>query len=172
MAVGSRSQSARTYLEKHLEEFLDCDTDELIKHGLRALRDTLPNEVELNTKVMSSSSLYSFLCKIKFEELIYLILSLFTYSDHQIMVSIWPVQTPYILSFKSHVHFQLLLSLYWVFHFINLNILWQCLGLSSDPLNMFESTTVISVMINEDVSKFFSIHVWNKIEGYLWRLTY
>jgi 20S proteasome alpha/beta subunit len=88
MAVGSRSQSARTYLEKHLEEFLDCDTDELIKHGLRALRDTLPNEVELNTKVMSSSSLYSFLCKIKFEELIYLILSLFTYSDHQIMVSI------------------------------------------------------------------------------------
>jgi 20S proteasome subunit alpha 6 len=64
MAVGSRSQSARTYLEKHLEEFLDCDTNELIKHGLRALRDTLPNEVELNTKVFSS--LYSFSYKIKF----------------------------------------------------------------------------------------------------------
>lgn len=53
MAVGSRSQSARTYLEKHLEEFPDCDTDELIKHGLRALRDTLPNEVELTTKNVS-----------------------------------------------------------------------------------------------------------------------
>lgn len=25
--------------------------EELIKHGLRALRDTLPNEVELTTKV-------------------------------------------------------------------------------------------------------------------------
>jgi 20S proteasome subunit alpha 6 len=57
MAVGSRSQSARTYLEKHLDEFADCETDELIKHGLRALRDTLPNEVELTTKVTPSSFL-------------------------------------------------------------------------------------------------------------------
>ncbi|XP_047004179.1 proteasome subunit alpha type-1 [Schistocerca americana] len=53
MAIGSRSQSARTYLEKHLDEFLECDNDELIKHGLRALRDTLPNEVELNNKNVS-----------------------------------------------------------------------------------------------------------------------
>lgn len=60
MAVGSRSQSARTYLEKHLDEFLDCDTDELIKHGLRALRDTLPNEVELNTKVFSALCSFSY----------------------------------------------------------------------------------------------------------------
>lgn len=50
MAIGSRSQSARTYLEKHLDEFKECDLQELIKHGLRALRDTLPNEVELNMK--------------------------------------------------------------------------------------------------------------------------
>lgn len=61
MAVGSRSQSARTYLEKHLEDFADCETDELIKHGLRALRDTLPNEVELTTKVTPSSFLPLFL---------------------------------------------------------------------------------------------------------------
>lgn len=53
MAIGARSQSARTYLEKHLDNFLSCDTTELIKHGLRALRDTLPNEVELNTKNVS-----------------------------------------------------------------------------------------------------------------------
>lgn len=53
MAVGSRSQSARTYLEKHLNEFLSCDLDELVKHGLRALRDTLPNEVDLSIKVSS-----------------------------------------------------------------------------------------------------------------------
>ncbi|XP_074644253.1 proteasome subunit alpha type-1-like [Tubulanus polymorphus] len=50
MAIGSRSQSARTYLEKHMSTFLECDGEELIKHGLRALRDTLPNEVELTTK--------------------------------------------------------------------------------------------------------------------------
>ena len=51
MSIGARSQSARTYLEKHLDTFLDCTLEELIKHGLRALRDTLPNEVDLNTKV-------------------------------------------------------------------------------------------------------------------------
>lgn len=51
MAIGARSQSARTYLEKHLNTFMDCDLQELVAHGLRALRDTLPNEVDLNTKV-------------------------------------------------------------------------------------------------------------------------
>jgi 20S proteasome subunit alpha 6 len=50
MAIGARSQSARTYLEKFLDKFLDSSLEELIKHGLRALRDTLPNEVELTTK--------------------------------------------------------------------------------------------------------------------------
>lgn len=50
MAIGARSQSARTYLEKHLNVFQDCSLDELIKHALRALRDTLPNEIELTTK--------------------------------------------------------------------------------------------------------------------------
>ncbi|KAL3882257.1 hypothetical protein ACJMK2_028619 [Sinanodonta woodiana] len=50
MAIGARSQSAKTYLEKHLDEFLDCNLDELVKHGLRALRDTLPSEVDLTTK--------------------------------------------------------------------------------------------------------------------------
>lgn len=53
MAIGARSQSARTYLEKHLEEFLSCSVEELFKHGLRALRDTLPPEVDLTTKNVS-----------------------------------------------------------------------------------------------------------------------
>jgi len=53
MAIGARSQSARTYLEKHLEEFQSSSLEELVKHGLRALRDTLPNEVELSTKNVS-----------------------------------------------------------------------------------------------------------------------
>uniref|UniRef100_A0A1B6LNZ4 Proteasome subunit alpha type n=1 Tax=Graphocephala atropunctata TaxID=36148 RepID=A0A1B6LNZ4_9HEMI len=50
MAIGSRSQSARTYLEKNLDKFSNCDVEELLKHGLRALRDTLPNEIDLNSK--------------------------------------------------------------------------------------------------------------------------
>ncbi|XP_058450896.1 proteasome subunit alpha type-1-like [Malaya genurostris] len=53
MSIGSRSQSARTYLEKHLSQFPDCSKDELIRHGVQALQDTLPNEVELNNKNIS-----------------------------------------------------------------------------------------------------------------------
>jgi len=53
MAIGARSQSARTYLEKKLDEFLDCDLEPLVAHGLRALRDTLPNEVDLSNKNVS-----------------------------------------------------------------------------------------------------------------------
>jgi len=53
MAIGARSQSAKTYLERHLDEFLDSDLDALVAHGLRALRDTLPNEIELNSKVFT-----------------------------------------------------------------------------------------------------------------------
>jgi len=53
MAIGARSQAARTYLEKFLDTFADCELDELVKHGLRALRDTLPNEVDLTDKNVS-----------------------------------------------------------------------------------------------------------------------
>jgi len=53
MAIGARSQAARTYLEKFLEDFKTCELDELVKHGLRALRDTLPNEVDLTNKNVS-----------------------------------------------------------------------------------------------------------------------
>ena len=51
MAIGARSQSARTYLEKNFDEFLTADLEKLVAHGLRALRDTLPNEVDLSNKV-------------------------------------------------------------------------------------------------------------------------
>ncbi|XP_055385826.1 proteasome subunit alpha type-1 [Condylostylus longicornis] len=44
MSIGSRSQSARTYLERHLNDFLDCSKDDLICHGIQALRGSLPNE--------------------------------------------------------------------------------------------------------------------------------
>ena len=53
MAIGSRSQSARTYLEKHLDSFPTSNLSEIVKHGLLALRDCLPNDMELSTKNVS-----------------------------------------------------------------------------------------------------------------------
>lgn len=41
MAIGSRSQTSRTYLEKEFENFNNCSLDELIKHGLKALASSL-----------------------------------------------------------------------------------------------------------------------------------
>ncbi|MCL4169664.1 UNVERIFIED_CONTAM: hypothetical protein GTU68_032518 [Idotea baltica] len=39
MAIGARSQSSRTYLERHIDEFADSSRDEIVRHCLRALRD-------------------------------------------------------------------------------------------------------------------------------------
>lgn len=50
MAIGARSQSARTYLDKHLAEFQDASLEELIRHCLISLRDTLPNELNLSVR--------------------------------------------------------------------------------------------------------------------------
>ena len=49
MAIGARSQAARTYLEKHFESFGDLSKDELIKHALLALRETLGTGSELTS---------------------------------------------------------------------------------------------------------------------------
>ena len=35
MSIGARSQSARTYLEKHLDQLPQASLEDLIKHGLR-----------------------------------------------------------------------------------------------------------------------------------------
>lgn len=88
MSIGARSQSARTYLERCMEKFSDCELvsfqnhqaksfvncrsislccqtfvnvlflvmlsgnlNDLVQHGLRALRETLPAEQDLTTKV-------------------------------------------------------------------------------------------------------------------------
>lgn len=53
MAIGARSQSARTYLEKNLDKFGGCDLNELIRHGLLSLRECLPNDLELNVRNVS-----------------------------------------------------------------------------------------------------------------------
>ncbi|CBY24299.1 unnamed protein product [Oikopleura dioica] len=47
MSIGSRSQSARTYLEKFLDDLEGCSKNDLVKHGLMALRETLPTDQEL-----------------------------------------------------------------------------------------------------------------------------
>ncbi|KAK9478270.1 nucleophile aminohydrolase [Lipomyces japonicus] len=46
-AIGARSQSARTYLERNFEQFADANLEQLVLHGLRALRDTLAQDKEL-----------------------------------------------------------------------------------------------------------------------------
>src|SRR5271170_8091599 len=53
-AIGARSQMARTYLERHLEELKDAGREELVKHGLLALKESLAQDKELtvdNTSV-------------------------------------------------------------------------------------------------------------------------
>lgn len=61
MSIGARSQSARTYLERHLSEFADCDAEGLIMHGLKALRETLQQDKDLtgdNTSIVGRSCLH------------------------------------------------------------------------------------------------------------------
>lgn len=48
ISIGARSQSAKTYLEKHYESFAESSLDDLVVHGLRALRETLHQDKELN----------------------------------------------------------------------------------------------------------------------------
>lgn len=49
-AIGARSQMARTYLERHLDEFANCGRDELLKHGLLALKESLAQDKELTVE--------------------------------------------------------------------------------------------------------------------------
>ena len=52
-AMGSRSQTSRTYLEREFENFPEADTDALIKHALKALAASLSADTELDTKSAS-----------------------------------------------------------------------------------------------------------------------
>jgi len=53
MAIGARSQSAKTYLERHYESFAECSVDELIKHALKALSGTVTGDKALDVKSAS-----------------------------------------------------------------------------------------------------------------------
>jgi 20S proteasome subunit alpha 6 len=46
-AIGGRSQMARTYLERHLDKFAEAGREELIRHGLLALKESLGQDKEL-----------------------------------------------------------------------------------------------------------------------------
>jgi len=52
MAIGARSQSAKTYLEKKFEHFEEASLEALIKEGLAALAETISSsdEVGLTSK--------------------------------------------------------------------------------------------------------------------------
>ena len=49
-AIGARSQMARTYLERHFDKFADAGREELIKHGLLALKESLSQDKELTVE--------------------------------------------------------------------------------------------------------------------------
>lgn len=49
-AIGARSQMARTYLEKNIDAFRGCSREELIRHGLRALKESLVQDRELTVE--------------------------------------------------------------------------------------------------------------------------
>ncbi|CAD6974980.1 unnamed protein product [Tilletia controversa] len=55
MALGARSASAKTYLERNFEKFPEASLDDLLLHGLTALRDTLPQSKELDLDAISVS---------------------------------------------------------------------------------------------------------------------
>jgi len=45
--IGARSQMARTYLERNLEEFNGATREELVNHALRALKESMSQDKEL-----------------------------------------------------------------------------------------------------------------------------
>jgi 20S proteasome subunit alpha 6 len=55
MAIGSRSQTSRTYLEKEFEGFGSSSVDDLIKHALKSLAASLAGDSELDSKNASVS---------------------------------------------------------------------------------------------------------------------
>ena len=52
MAIGSRSQSAKTYLEKNLDKLHTSGLTDLIKHGIAALKAS-SQEIDLSNENVS-----------------------------------------------------------------------------------------------------------------------
>mmetsp|Transcript_6658 Transcript_6658/g.9151 ORF Transcript_6658/g.9151 Transcript_6658/m.9151 type:complete len:115 (-) Transcript_6658:36-380(-) len=63
MAIGGRSTSARTFLEKHFEKFSDMDEQGLIQHAVEAMNKTTGTDSTLtvdNTSVVIISKTAKF----------------------------------------------------------------------------------------------------------------
>lgn len=73
MTIGSRSQSARTYLEHNLKTFNTCSKDDIICHGIHAIRSSLPND-ELSKEDGGSQLVIYSLFKSKYDFKIYRLL--------------------------------------------------------------------------------------------------
>merc|ERR1712113_1101022 len=50
MAIGGKSTSAKTYLEKHFETFKDADVKQLVQHAVEAMDKTTGSDQNLTTK--------------------------------------------------------------------------------------------------------------------------
>jgi 20S proteasome subunit alpha 6 len=48
MAIGNRSQSAKTYLEKHADKLDGLELEDLIMHALKALEGSTNNDEDLD----------------------------------------------------------------------------------------------------------------------------
>lgn len=55
MAIGARSQSAKTYLERTWTEFEECDLEALTKHAVTALRETVASSKDTDLTVENTS---------------------------------------------------------------------------------------------------------------------
>merc|ERR1712113_924967 len=50
MAIGGKSTSAKTYLEKHFESFKDADVGQLLQHAVEAMNKTTGSDQNLTVK--------------------------------------------------------------------------------------------------------------------------
>merc|ERR1712137_290618 len=50
MAIGGKSTSAKTYLEKHFESFKDASPEELVRHAVEAMNKTTGSDQNLTVK--------------------------------------------------------------------------------------------------------------------------
>merc|ERR1712226_803830 len=50
MAIGGKSTSAKTYLEKHFESFADASPEQLVQHAVEAMNKTTGSDQNLSVK--------------------------------------------------------------------------------------------------------------------------